>query len=127
MRPILNNGEVIIAEAFNVFLLNAINDRQADLVGSLFVTNFRLSFQPNDSGEPCRKPDGFLRFRDEFDVCLSMIDFIYVVDDKKKRLAPRHNIKDRVPKIIILCKVFLIFFSLSLNLRNILRVKLIFL
>lgn len=41
----------------------------------------------------------------EYDVCLSNVDILYQVGDKKRRLLPGKNVSERVKGLHVVCKV----------------------
>lgn len=41
----------------------------------------------------------------EYDVCLSNVDALYHMGEKKRRLLPGRNMSERVKGLVIVCKV----------------------
>ena len=50
----------------------------------------------------------------EHDVCLSNVDALYILGDKKRKLIPGRNASEKVKGLYVLCKVmsFILFFHL---------------
>uniref|UniRef100_A0A1B6ECB3 Myotubularin phosphatase domain-containing protein n=1 Tax=Clastoptera arizonana TaxID=38151 RepID=A0A1B6ECB3_9HEMI len=97
-------GEMTIAEAQNVLWFSPVTENKQGKSGVLFVTNFKLSFVTT---EEYTKEDTICQenlLLGENDVCLSNVDALYHMGEKKRRLQPGRNISERVKGLVVVCK-----------------------
>lgn len=105
LNPRLLPGEVVIAEAQNVLLFAPVSEQKQGKSGSLWVTNFKLTFvtaEERPKEESIQQQNLLLG---EHEVCLSNVDVVYqLMGDKKRRLMPGSNVSVKVNGLHILCK-----------------------
>uniref|UniRef100_A0A1B6FET7 Myotubularin phosphatase domain-containing protein n=1 Tax=Cuerna arida TaxID=1464854 RepID=A0A1B6FET7_9HEMI len=97
-------GEMAIAEAEHVLMFSPVSEHKQGKSGSLIVTNFKLSFVTT---EEYTKQEMFCQenlLLGEHDVCLSNVDALYLMGDKKRRLLPGKNMSEKVKGLIVVCK-----------------------
>ncbi|GLV43995.1 uncharacterized protein CBL_12709 [Carabus blaptoides fortunei] len=99
-------GEVLIAEAQNVVMFNPMADQKpgGHLYGVLSVTNFKLSFIRADSKQSDVSNYQQNLLLGENEVCLSAIDVVYQIGDRKRRLSPGQSVSGKVKGLQIACK-----------------------
>ncbi|XP_049790942.1 myotubularin-related protein 10-B [Schistocerca nitens] len=106
LNPRILAGEVVIAEAQNVLMFAPVSEQKHGKSGTLYVTNFKLSFVTTDdrAQEDSLSQQNSLLAENE--VCLSNVDIVYqVFGDKKKKLIPGSNVStNKVKGIYIICK-----------------------
>lgn len=97
------SGETVVTHAQKVLLYTPLNEENK-ILGVLTITTFKLSFASADESDPanCYQQNFLLGVND---VCLSLIDCIYLNGDKKKKLVPGQNISGKVKELLIVCKV----------------------
>ncbi|XP_075226762.1 myotubularin-related protein 10-A isoform X2 [Lycorma delicatula] len=97
-------GEMVIAEAQNVLMFAPVSENKQGKSGILTVTNFKLSFVTTDE----RPRDEMICQENlllgEYDICLSNVDILYQVGDKKRRLLPGKNVSEKVKGLHVVCK-----------------------
>ncbi|XP_063708687.1 myotubularin-related protein 10 [Culicoides brevitarsis] len=122
-QPKLLEGEIEAARAKNVSLYIAQKKKtvkgqkiQEEKLGTLIITNFRLSFTLFDGSleDVAYQENNFLG---KYDISLSNIDKIYQISDKKKRpVGPDYRNSSKVDAIRIICKNFrLLTFDFSVS------------
>lgn len=98
-------GEVLIAEAQNV-MFNPMTDQKpgGHLYGVLSVTNFKFSFIRADSihSDISNYQQNLLLGENE--ICLSAIDAVYQIGDRKRRLNPGQSVSSKVKGLQVVCK-----------------------
>ncbi|XP_073978652.1 myotubularin-related protein 10-B isoform X2 [Rhodnius prolixus] len=102
--PRLLPGEMLIAEAQNVLMFAQVRERKQGRSGVLCVTNFKLSFITADE-----RTKEEISYQDtlqlgENDVCLSNVDALYLMGDKKRKLLPGKNCTEKVKGLHVVCK-----------------------
>lgn len=97
-------GEVLIAEAQSVLMFSPVSDLKQGISGNLSVTNFKLTFITSDdlNEEDITHQQNHLY--GYTDTCLTNIDEIYIMGDKKKKLVPGSTVPSKVKGIFIVCK-----------------------
>ncbi|XP_064618787.1 myotubularin-related protein 10-A-like isoform X2 [Lineus longissimus] len=108
LEPDLLPGEVVIAKTTSVLKFSSFTDQKQGIVGSLFCTNFRLSYVTADASL-FAMDDGKQRNRliGEHDIPLMSIDAVYEVSKgKRKKLLPASSIVKRAKHLEIHCKDF---------------------
>lgn len=75
------------------------------LYGVLSVTNFKLSFIRADSKQSDVSNYQQNLLLGENEVCLSAIDVVYQIGDRKRRLSPGQSVSGKVKGLQIACKV----------------------
>uniref|UniRef100_A0A336MA07 CSON014244 protein n=1 Tax=Culicoides sonorensis TaxID=179676 RepID=A0A336MA07_CULSO len=113
-QPKLLDGEIEAARAKNVSLYIAQKKKavkcriiQEEKLGTLIITNFRLSFTLFDGADTADVAYQENNFLGKYDISLSNIDKIYQITDKKKRpVGPDYRNSSKVDAIRIICKNF---------------------
>lgn len=105
-------GEVLIAEAQNVIMFNQMTDQKpgGHLYGVLSVTNFKFSFIRADSKHSDISNYQQNLLLGENEICLSAIDAVYQIVDRKRRLNPGQSVSSKVKGLQVVCKVNIAFF-----------------
>lgn len=97
-------GEMVIAEAQHVLMFSPVSENKQGKSGILTVTNFKLSFVTTDD----RPRDEMICQENlllgEYDVCLSNVDMLYQVGDKRRKLLPGKNVSGKVKGLLVVCK-----------------------
>uniref|UniRef100_UPI00358F7536 myotubularin-related protein 10-like isoform X2 n=1 Tax=Myxine glutinosa TaxID=7769 RepID=UPI00358F7536 len=107
VEPILLPGEVVIAEACDVFKCNSSEENGQRLRGILICTTLKISFLPNLSLDEQQESLYKNRLLGEHDVSLTCVDQVHTVHDgKKKQLLPSSGIKFSPEVLIIHSKNF---------------------
>ncbi|XP_039291181.1 myotubularin-related protein 10-B [Nilaparvata lugens] len=104
LSPRILPGEMVIAEANYVLMFAPVSQHKHGKSGTLTVTNFKLSFVTADDKQKEDMISQENLLLGENDVCLSNVDVLYLVGDKKKRLIPGKNISERVKGLHVVCK-----------------------
>ncbi|CAB3379605.1 Hypothetical predicted protein [Cloeon dipterum] len=104
-QPRLLEGEAVTAAEDNVLQFVSLCERKHGRSGTLFVTNFKLSFVPcvstEKEGPECQKS----RLLGEFDVSLCNIDCVYhITREKKRKLIGGQNVSSKIKGLLIVCK-----------------------
>lgn len=103
----LLEGEIEVARAYvQLFAPATKMTDDGGVPGVLVVTNYKLSFIPNESKEmyPAYQENMFVG---KNDVTLSNIDYIYqITEKKKKRITSQQKISSKIEAIHIICKNF---------------------
>ncbi|CAG0878928.1 unnamed protein product [Darwinula stevensoni] len=107
LEPYLLPGEVVIAEAQHTLKFAPMSNQSHGESGSLFVTNFKISFVSAHRGKNDQVgsllPNHLLQTDD---ACLSNVETLYQIhDNKKKKLTPGSSTSHRVKAIQIHCHV----------------------
>lgn len=105
LKPRLLNGEAVAGSVHNVTLLTPLSGLRAEKIGSLFVTNYKLTFIPlvhTPDDEPFQK--NFLL--GVYDIPLSSVDTVYLTDGpRRRRLMPYGQMpSSKVKGIQVVCK-----------------------
>ncbi|XP_067005346.2 myotubularin-related protein 10-B [Anabrus simplex] len=104
LNPRLLPGEMVIAEAQNVLLFAPVSKQNQGKSGTLSVTNFKLSFVTTEE-RPKENVCQQSCLLGEHDVCLSNVDVIcQIVDKKKRKLSPGTSVSGKVKGLYIMCK-----------------------
>ncbi|CAM1311535.1 MTMR12 (predicted) [Pycnogonum litorale] len=100
-------GEIIVAEGQNVLKFDSFSDQKRGTSGSLFCTNFKISFATTD---PVSQSAGWQLknlLLDVNDICLSNIEAVYLGSGlKRKKLSPGSSCLGKVKTLEIHCKNF---------------------
>lgn len=104
LNPRCLPGEMTIAEAQNVLMFSPVTENKQGKSGVLLVTNFKLSFVTTEehTKEEMICQENLLL--GEHDVCLSNVDALYHMGEKRRRLLPGKNISEKVKGLIVVCK-----------------------
>ncbi|KAL0870764.1 hypothetical protein ABMA27_005698 [Loxostege sticticalis] len=106
VKPKLLNGELIVGAAHSVVMLTPLSERDRGRLGSLFVTNYKLSFVPLETSpndEYCQQ--NYLL--GTYDVPLTAVGAVWVTDGgpvKRRRLKPYGDMPGKVKGLQIVCK-----------------------
>ncbi|XP_061118473.1 myotubularin-related protein 12-like isoform X1 [Conger conger] len=117
-HPELLPGEVVFCSASPILKYTQEDLSQQGIFGTLFCTNFRISFMPNEVSLEEAEERALLfknKLYGENDIPLTGVDLIYAGYDEKRKLMTRGHVKKKYPpKIIIHCKDLRVFqFSLT--------------
>ncbi|XP_050691145.1 myotubularin-related protein 10-B-like isoform X2 [Eriocheir sinensis] len=112
IEPQLLPGEIVIAEANNVLKFAPLKANRTGISGTLFVTNFKVSFVTSLPVEPKEKEMQSRSLQKHFlgvhDVCLSEVDTVNQFSEgnnsKKKRLLYNAPIPPRLSGLQLLLK-----------------------
>ncbi|XP_026462054.1 myotubularin-related protein 10-like [Ctenocephalides felis] len=105
LKPRLLPGELTVAEANSVLMFAPLTDGNQGKTGLLVVTNFKVTFITSDTKDgSCDNTYQQNALLGENDICLSNIDAIYTLGDKKKKLVPGQSIHSKVKGLFIVCK-----------------------
>ncbi|KAJ8672661.1 hypothetical protein QAD02_003920, partial [Eretmocerus hayati] len=95
-------GEAIVAKAQNVLMFEPLSESKQGISGVLSVTNFKLTFvTADDNHDDIHQQNHLYGFTD---TCLSNIDTVYLMGDKKRKLLPGSAVPSKVKGIFIICK-----------------------
>ncbi|CAG9565884.1 unnamed protein product [Danaus chrysippus] len=102
----LRAGEVIVGAAHSVVLLAPLSERDRGRFGSLFVTNYKLSFVPMDGSD-----DDYPGQRNHLvgvhDVPLTGVGALWQTDGgpaRRRRLQPRSDVPAKLKGLQVVCK-----------------------
>ncbi|GAB6023083.1 hypothetical protein CHUAL_007174 [Chamberlinius hualienensis] len=107
--PHLLPGEVIIAEARKVLKFTAQSEQRQGIIGSLFVTNFKLSFVTASTSYRLVDQSQENALLGPNDICLINIDSVYQGSKssyKMKKLEPGSSISGRIKILHVHCRDF---------------------
>ncbi|KAK9696489.1 Myotubularin-like phosphatase domain [Popillia japonica] len=103
-RAKLLDGEILIAETENIILYTSLSEPRTYRKGVLTVTNFKLSFIPNDEDEEYLGIQQHYMLK-PYEVCLSSVDAVYHISEKtRKKLNLGQSISHKVKELQIVCK-----------------------
>ncbi|XP_047028865.1 myotubularin-related protein 10-B [Helicoverpa zea] len=106
VKPKLLNGELVTGAAHSVVLLTPLSEWDRGRFGSLFVTNYKLSFVPLENStndEYCQR--NFLL--GAFDVPLTGVGAVWLTDggpQRRRRLMPYGDMPGKVKGLQVICK-----------------------
>ncbi|XP_068222833.1 myotubularin-related protein 10-B [Palaemon carinicauda] len=110
-EPNLLPGEIVIAEANNVLKFAPLKTNKTGISGTLFVTNFKVSFVTSLPVDGKEAELHELSLQSHFlsvnDICLSEIDLVYQITEgstKKKRLLHNAPLPSRLPGLQLVLK-----------------------
>ncbi|XP_059485322.1 myotubularin-related protein 10-B isoform X2 [Neocloeon triangulifer] len=104
-QPRLLKGEAVTATEDNVLQFVSLSERKHGRSGTLYVTNFKLSFIPSVSTRTDNPECQHSSLLDEFDVSLCNIDCIYhITRDKKRKLVGGQNVSSKIKGLLVVCK-----------------------
>ncbi|CAH0718119.1 unnamed protein product, partial [Brenthis ino] len=106
LKPKLLNGELIVGAAHSVVMLAPLSERERGRFGSLFVTNYKLSFVPLDisSNDEYGQKNQLVGV---FDVPLTGVGALWQTDGgptRRRRLLPRSDVPVKLKGLQIVCK-----------------------
>ncbi|KAG6457656.1 myotubularin-related protein 10-B isoform X2 [Manduca sexta] len=106
LKPKLLNGELVTGAAHSVILLTPLSERDRGRFGSLFVTNFKLSFVPmeNTSIDEYSQRNYLLG---PYDVPLTAVGAVWLTDGgpvRRRRLMPYGDMPGKVKGLQVICK-----------------------
>ncbi|KAM3965433.1 myotubularin-related protein 10-like [Aphomia sociella] len=104
IKPKLLNGEILVGEAHRVLMLTPLSDTRRS--GSLFVTNYKLSFVPYEptQQDECGQRNYLLG---PHDVPLTGIGALWMTEGgllRRRRLMPNGDMPGKVKGLQIICK-----------------------
>ncbi|XP_026741450.1 myotubularin-related protein 10-B [Trichoplusia ni] len=106
IKPKLLNGELVTGAAHSVVMLTPLSEWDRGRFGSLFVTNYKLSFVPLENSttdEYCQR--NFLL--GAFDVPLTGVGAVWLTDGgpiRRRRLMPYGDMPAKVKGLQVVCK-----------------------
>lgn len=106
VKPKLLNGELVTGEASSVVMLTPLSERDRGRFGSLFITNYKLSFVPSErsSTEVTCQRNHLLGIHD---VPLTAVGAVWLTDGgpvRRKRLVPYGDMPGKVKGLQVICK-----------------------
>ncbi|XP_053611409.1 myotubularin-related protein 10-A isoform X2 [Plodia interpunctella] len=106
VKPRLLNGELVVGAAHNVIMLTPLSERDRGRMGSLFVTNYKLSFVPL---ELCPHDESGQRnyLLGPHDVPLTGVGAIWMTDGgpvRRRRVGLNGDTPDKVKGLQVICK-----------------------
>ncbi|CAH2269390.1 jg16416 [Pararge aegeria aegeria] len=117
LKPKLLNGEQVVGVAESVVLLAPLSERERGRFGSLFVTNYKLTFVPIDasSNDEYGQRNQLVG---AFDVPLTGVGALWQTDGgltRRRRLVPRSDVPAKLKGLQVVCKNMKV---LSFNFTN---------
>ncbi|XP_046966425.1 myotubularin-related protein 10-B isoform X1 [Vanessa cardui] len=106
LKPKLLNGELVVGAAHSVVMLAPLSERDRGRFGSLFVTNYKLSFIPIDSSSNDEYGQRN-QLVGTFDVPLTGVGALWQTDGgpiRRRRLLPRSDVPSKLKGLQIVCK-----------------------
>ncbi|XP_068622451.1 myotubularin-related protein 10-B [Battus philenor] len=106
VKPKLLNGEVVAGAARSVVLLTPLSDRDSGRFGSLFVTNYKLSFVPLETSQYDEYGQKN-QLLGTFDVPLTGVGALWLTDggpQRRRRLLPYADVPAKVKGLQVICK-----------------------
>ncbi|CAB3244929.1 unnamed protein product [Arctia plantaginis] len=106
VKPNLLNGELVTGAAHSVVMLTPLSEWDRGRFGSLFITNYKLSFVPlenSSNDEYCQR--NFLL--GAFDVPLTGVGAVWLTDggpSRRRRLMPYGEVPGKVKGLQVICK-----------------------
>ncbi|XP_075979433.1 myotubularin-related protein 10-B [Anticarsia gemmatalis] len=106
VKPKLLNGELVTGAAHSVVMLTPLSEWDRGRFGSLFITNYKLSFVPlenSSNDEYCQR--NFLL--GAFDVPLTGVGAVWLTDGgpvRRRRLMPYGEVPGKVKGLQVICK-----------------------
>ncbi|XP_060804648.1 myotubularin-related protein 10-A isoform X1 [Amyelois transitella] len=106
VKPKLLNGELVVGAAHNVIMLTPLSERDQGRMGSLFVTNYKLSFVPLEHSpydESCQR--NYLL--GPHDVPLTGVGAIWMTDGgpvRRRRVGLNGDMPEKVKGLQVICK-----------------------
>ncbi|KAL7296376.1 hypothetical protein TKK_0010390 [Trichogramma kaykai] len=98
----LLSGEAIVAKAKNVLMFEPVSELKQGISGLLAITNFKLTFvTAEENVDDIHQQNHLLGYTD---ICLSNVDNIYLIGDKKRKLTTGVSVPSKVKGIFIVCK-----------------------
>ncbi|CAG0899774.1 unnamed protein product, partial [Cyprideis torosa] len=111
LEPFMLPGEVEVTRAHKVLLFHSFTEKRKGISGTLFLTNFKLSFQTLTQGLPLPRDALEHNFLSRYDVCLSAIESIGSVSGGRvKKFVLGERINSRIKSLLVRCKDFRLFF-----------------
>ncbi|CAG4955668.1 unnamed protein product [Parnassius apollo] len=106
LKPKLLNGELVVGAAHSVVLLTPLSERDSGRFGSLFVTNYKLSFVPLETSQydEYGQKNHLLG---TFDVPLTGVGALWLTDggpQRRRRLLPYADMPGKVKGLQVICK-----------------------
>lgn len=105
-KPKLLNGELVPGAAHNVVMLTPLSESNRGRFGSLFITNYKLSFVPlenSNNDEYCQRN----HLLGAFDVPLTIVCTVWLTDGgpvRRRRLMPYGEVPAKVKGLQVICK-----------------------
>ncbi|XP_045775855.1 myotubularin-related protein 10-A isoform X1 [Maniola jurtina] len=117
LKPKLLNGEQVVGQAHSVVMLAPLSERDRGRFGSLFVTNYKLTFVPLDSSinDEYGQRNNLVG---TFDVPLTGVGALWQTDGgltRRRRLVPRSDVPAKLKGLQVVCKNMKV---LSFNFTN---------
>lgn len=112
LEPMLLPGELVIASAQRVLKFTALSEQKQGIIGSLFVTNFKLSFVTATTSYKLVDQSQQNALLGPNDVCLINIDSVHQVSEsthKRRKLELGSNLAAKVKLLQVICKDFRVF------------------
>ncbi|KAF9812153.1 hypothetical protein SFRURICE_008254 [Spodoptera frugiperda] len=106
VKPKLLNGELVTGAAHSVVMLTPLSEWDRGRFGSLFITNYKLSFVPLENStndEYCQR--NYLL--GAFDVPLTGVGAVWLTDggpQRRRRLMPYGDMPGKVKGLQVICK-----------------------
>ncbi|KAJ0174964.1 hypothetical protein K1T71_009105 [Dendrolimus kikuchii] len=107
VKPKLLSGELVTGEALSVVMLMPLSERDRGRTGSLFITNYKLSFvssqRSNNEQVTCQR--NYLL--GTHDVPLTAVGAVWLTDGgpvRRKRLMPYGDMPGKVKGLQVICK-----------------------
>ncbi|CAH0399351.1 unnamed protein product [Chilo suppressalis] len=106
VKPKLLNGEQVAGAAYSVVMLTPLSERDRGRLGSLFVTNYKLSFVPLEylQGDDYGQRNHLLG---TFDVPLTGVGAVWLTEGgpvRRRCLAPGGDVPAKVKGLQVVCK-----------------------
>ncbi|KPI97086.1 Myotubularin-related protein 10-B [Papilio xuthus] len=106
LKPKLLNGELVVGAAHSAVLLTPLSERDGGRLGSLFVTNYKLSFVPIETShyDEYGQKNHLLG---TFDVPLTGVGALWLTDggpQRRRRLLPYADMPGKVKGLQVICK-----------------------
>ncbi|XP_073960257.1 myotubularin-related protein 10-B-like isoform X2 [Choristoneura fumiferana] len=103
---VLRRGEQVVGAAHSVVLLTPLSDRDHGRFGSLFVTNYKLSFVPleRSQDDECSQRNILLG---PYDAALTSVGAVWLTDGgpaRRRRLMPKGDMPGKVKGLQVICK-----------------------